>query len=99
MPFGPSVSGVDKTWIPLLDPESGPHSGPVIFFWRKKNIIKLGAYSENCSSYFFSAEKTLETEILFPPFGDLARSSTQDVCCRVSNQTLSFHFQYFIQCY
>ena len=72
--------GVDKTWTPLLDPESGPYSGPhsvpVIFVWRKNYIIKLGAYSENCSSYFFSAEKTLETEILYPPFGDLARSST-----------------------
>ena len=39
-------------------------------------IIKLGAYSENCFSYFFSAEKTLETEILYPPFGDLDRSLT-----------------------
>ena len=29
------------------------------------------AYSENCSSYFFSAEKTLETEILYPPFGEI----------------------------
>ena len=70
--------GVDKTWTPLLDPESGPysgpHSGPVIFFGEKK--IKLGANSENCSSYFYCAEKTLETEILYPPFGDLARSST-----------------------
>ena len=60
---------------PILDPEPGPYSGPRTwtlfwtpfwtrnFFWRKKNIIKLGAYSENCSSYIFSAEKTLETEI------------------------------------
>ena len=61
--------GADKTWTLLLNSFWTRN----YFFWRKKNIIKFGAYTENCSTYFFGAEKTLETEICCSHLSEISR--------------------------
>ena len=56
-PFGPRIWAL--FWTPFWTRN---------FFWRKKYIIKLGAYSENCYSYFFQHRENIGDWNIVPTF-------------------------------
>ena len=54
--------GVDKMWTPLLDPESGPHSGPVNFLYDCpcENLCKCSVNANAFVSPENAGERTLQ---------------------------------------
>ena len=60
------------------------------FFWRKKNIIKFGAYFENCSSQLF---QRIAENFLYP---QLFKYADVILSCNLSYQVLQHGEEYDI---